>query len=63
VNLFDDLPGQGKPLQLRGQIREVEQKALLQRRRHALPLKPRIQQPDGRLLQESDPLEKLNKRL
>ena len=57
---FDELPGQGQPLQLRGEIREVEQKALLQRRRQVLPLKPCIQQPDSRLLQESDYLEKLN---
>lgn len=60
-------------LQLRGEIHEVEQlirqaraveqKASLQRRLHALLLQLRIQQPDSRLLQEPDYLEKLNKRL
>jgi len=60
-------------LQLRGEIREVEQlirqaraveqRAVLQRRLHALLLQLRIQQPDSPLLQDPDYLEKLNKRL
>lgn len=60
-------------LQLRGEILEVEQliqqaqaveqKAVLQRRLHALLLQLRIQKPDSSLLSEPDYLEKLNKRL
>jgi hypothetical protein len=59
-------------LRLRGEVREVEQlirqaeaveqKALLQRRLHALLLQLRIQQPEHPLLQETAYLEKLNRR-